>query len=1586
MKSHSFPFATLLPIGLLTCAATFSCANTPAQGQNKLGWADKNIAPWPAVLPPEAVVTQGATDIKWAPLPYKFEAGASPRYIDYENGDDARAGTSTATAWKHHPWDARATGKAAAEKGARTYVFKGGVAYRGSLEAKESGAAGAPIRLTRDPNWGDGPAILSGSEELTGWSKLSDADGAKLGLPAESSGKVWAAPFSAATPRALWMSQGAGERQRMNLARWPNWKIEHPYNHFTQWFRVESFEKGFPTTKISAPKVLKGLAPDALQGATIWIDQPVSSAEFSIMGPVPSSVTQFNPQNGSLNVELNHPVRLPTKNSPFFLENKASFLDEAGEWYFDKSSKRVLVRLPADADPSAFRIEAAAREVTLNIVGQKWIEVAGLTFAGGNVPDLNKAVDNGGYQDPERTSEMAAIRLAGDCQNISLHHLAIEDTGGSGIANLITNAKDVVQNIEISDSRFEHIDNEAISLNRGLIWRATGKQPKGRLTQLRIFRNSMFDIGMRASVPQGGQGMQIIGPEVADIAGNVIERVAAQGINIQGGRPSGGWLGEDAADTPLVRIQVRQNKVKDALFYKSDFGNIEFWANGPAYIYNNLSINPLGWVAHRNTYQKNEAFYFDHGIKGYLFNNIGWSERRADAYKGIVASTFFNEIRTRSNAAFHNTSADFRVHYTNIGAHGEQNVYLGNLMMDAGQNFIGIWQFRSAKGSAVSHNLGAGEYEKFYQRFRGEGFRTAEGFREGLAKQGNMVAKDVGLVSDVTPVINEEKRDFRLTDTSPAIDRGVKMWVPWALSGVVGEWDFRLVPESPDTVLGDDIYAQDFYINGGMFHADGSVPANNLQGEGFATADYTTGALEDWNQGAVRFDGTKSFRLTNAKLIKDFKGKNRSNKEVEFKGTDRKTVQMQSNNFLIETVLRVAAGKGGGTIAAKAENGAGYALGLNAQGALELKLSGATLTAATPINDGVWHHVLVEVDRAQSKATFYVDGVAATSKTAGAFPASEASLENGADFVVGAGLSAEVDFLRVARGTLADAQTNIGELMSWQFNGPHLHDFVGRAATGGIRDIGALEHPTISRVFPVVYTPPADAGDDVRVAANTPDKEDGNKFLDGPTRNVKAETWGSISVPKAAKPGDEVQIQVAFATESVAKEQMLYIDLHGFIDGKRVTGLGAAKPVTVVPGVTTPYSAGLPIPKRDGLTKIMAVVYVTPDKTFKNKTLYGSAEIDISDSAPAQSAAPAPKKAAQAGDKKPAQNNAAAPMAAGTGTDVTDKLALSKWSTGTVVKDVAADNPNFKTAKSVTVEEKPENFWNADVFATHSDGLKKDDPIQLEFWLRAPQGNGSAKVQFTTFEQKNVLFLPTNGFGNVEIDNIGPEWKRYSYAFKAKKDIGGGQTRVRFFLGDKVQTVEIGGVKVKTSGDDKADTPTEKKADAPQTAAAQKPAQAAPMGEGKGTDVTDKMKISKWSPTSAIEEVAADNPNFKTAQKVVVKEKPENFWNADAYAINATELKKNDDIKIEFWLRAPQGDGSAKVQFTTFEQKNVLFLPTSGFGNVEIDNIGPEWKRYSYAFKAKKDIGGSQTRLRFLLGDKVQTVEIGGVKIEVNPA
>jgi hypothetical protein len=50
-------------------------------------------------------------DLEWAPKPFRFEKGASLRYIDFDAGNDDNDGTTSQASWKHHPWDSQATGK-----------------------------------------------------------------------------------------------------------------------------------------------------------------------------------------------------------------------------------------------------------------------------------------------------------------------------------------------------------------------------------------------------------------------------------------------------------------------------------------------------------------------------------------------------------------------------------------------------------------------------------------------------------------------------------------------------------------------------------------------------------------------------------------------------------------------------------------------------------------------------------------------------------------------------------------------------------------------------------------------------------------------------------------------------------------------------------------------------------------------------------------------------------------------------------------------------------------------------------------------------------------------------------------------------------------------------------------------------------------------------------------------------------------------------------------------------------------------------------------------------------------------------------
>lgn len=191
--------ATLSAV-LCVCANALFCAHA----------AD---AEWSWQKPHSEVLQSG--DLKWAPKPFVFEKSDSLRYIDFESGDDGNEGSSKEKPWKHHPWDSAATRNAQACKGIQTYVFKGGVYYRGELKVAESGTPQQPIRLTRDPSWGAGEAVLCGSERVTGWKKGAT----HKDIPEPE--KVWYADVDFA-PRSVWLVRKEGDYFRIPLARTPN--------------------------------------------------------------------------------------------------------------------------------------------------------------------------------------------------------------------------------------------------------------------------------------------------------------------------------------------------------------------------------------------------------------------------------------------------------------------------------------------------------------------------------------------------------------------------------------------------------------------------------------------------------------------------------------------------------------------------------------------------------------------------------------------------------------------------------------------------------------------------------------------------------------------------------------------------------------------------------------------------------------------------------------------------------------------------------------------------------------------------------------------------------------------------------------------------------------------------------------------------------------------------------------------------------------------------------------------------------------------------------------------------------------------
>ncbi len=102
-----------------------------------------------------------------APTAHAAPAVGTTYYVDWERGSDRASGLSPEDAWKRAPGDTRASGVPAATRlgpGDRV-LFRGGVAYRGTIISRARGTEAAPI-VFDGSSWGPEPARFEGADPL----------------------------------------------------------------------------------------------------------------------------------------------------------------------------------------------------------------------------------------------------------------------------------------------------------------------------------------------------------------------------------------------------------------------------------------------------------------------------------------------------------------------------------------------------------------------------------------------------------------------------------------------------------------------------------------------------------------------------------------------------------------------------------------------------------------------------------------------------------------------------------------------------------------------------------------------------------------------------------------------------------------------------------------------------------------------------------------------------------------------------------------------------------------------------------------------------------------------------------------------------------------------------------------------------------------------------------------------------------------------------------------------------------------------------------------------------------------------------
>ena len=1041
----------------------------------------QSVTRWSWREPQAKVLTTG--DLEWAPEPFEFKAGESVRYLDFESGNDANDGLSKQTPWKHHPWDPNAGSKAKVCKGVQTYVFKQGVDYRGELNANESGTADAPIILTRDPSWGEGPAVICGSEAVTGWKQ-----GSNNLIPEPE--KVWHVDLDWA-PRNVWMVGTDGAVTRIALARTPNWTISDPDDIKSEWWTWKNPDKPFDNyatingerrhLAFDKEDINESKPQDYYEGAI------VRTTKGWVMGnPFPGRVLAVDRTNGSLVFPGQWggaPSYKIIRGCCFYLEDKPQYLDSPGEFWFDKQGEggRLYIRLPGDQDPNTARVEVAKRIRMIDSSGMSHVHVRGLTFRFTNVYwNLTAAPYWVSHESID--VEPGCVRLLGSGTDIEVANCAFEHVH-KGVRLKAMGRQDAIDKVAVDDNVFSDADSGGVELADSSTYGDVAP-PMGRLYDVRVRRNKFDHIGIRPDLFSQGGALKVQYAQTAEVAGNFFERVCAQGIDVYGAKPSGA-----ATDRPFARILIHHNKVVDSLLNVDDFGGIETWQGGPAYVYDNISGNPGGyrnWDRVLNPNAENRfghAYYLDGAFKNYHFNNIAWGKSKGPAGK-LANTAAFQEIISYQNTFFNNTIYNFVRGSRRQEPQAGRVKFLGNIWQS-----MGLRVFRDADPAnteAAGNEAGAGPRRNQYAIDTdayarnvfydvGEGFgvfepsgrwhRTLQAFREALEGY-KPLAATVGVMAEQPPLRDPAAHDFRPSANSAARGQGAKVFVPWGLYETVGEWNFCPIQGDPARILDEHWCMSPYYTGRDDYY---KFPTYPLKGVNVTLKDYQNGPLENWTTGALHFNGRDQYALLTNEAINravTMDGQ-RGAQQRTVSGADLSNPQIYTANFLIEACFQTAPGQKAATLIQKLD-GAGYALRVNEAGGVTLAAQAAggkaTLASHSLVNDGQWHHVIAEADRKAGRFTIYIDG---RQDASGPGLGAGASLANGADLCVGGtpqghDLDGAIDFMRIARGTLADARTTIDELYAWEFKGPFLCDFTGRERPADGGEAGAIDEVAVA--------------------------------------------------------------------------------------------------------------------------------------------------------------------------------------------------------------------------------------------------------------------------------------------------------------------------------------------------------------------------------------------------------------------------------------------------------------------------------------------------------------------------------------------
>lgn len=268
-------------------------------------------------------------------------AGAS-YYVDATTGNDNNPGTVDA------PWRTLKKASAAPLKAGDALLLKCGSVWRDTLDitgatAKEGGFL---ISGYGDCS-GERRPVIRASDwiPLEGWTRASDLDGS-----------VYARTWNGATVKRLF-----ADGLPVLAARYPNKTATSEFALATTANSTSSFKM--------RPADLQALAGRDIVGATIHVRTLLWILDTA-------TITAFDASTGLVTLDRNLSTAI-REGAGYILEGKRWMLDAPNEWFFDTTTKELLVWAPNSTNPASgsFGLEAVTRDLGVHLGWVKGVKV-----------------------------------------------------------------------------------------------------------------------------------------------------------------------------------------------------------------------------------------------------------------------------------------------------------------------------------------------------------------------------------------------------------------------------------------------------------------------------------------------------------------------------------------------------------------------------------------------------------------------------------------------------------------------------------------------------------------------------------------------------------------------------------------------------------------------------------------------------------------------------------------------------------------------------------------------------------------------------------------------------------------------------------------------------------------------------------------------------------------------------------------------------------------------------------------------------------------------------------------------------------